>query len=443
MLRIRTPLGGIYLSGANPPPKVIVSVKVISLGGDITHESSDRVEYLYPHEMTEVLAKVRSVREIQKEVARIDGDSARIPMEFKNLSAVWEVWTSSDLLDEENVLWAKSFDPEDERLIRLHDVSVYGCFFSSAKSWTQYQADVLNVRRAPLLIRGGMQIASDFMVQGDLSVIPLTSTIGYQANTHVVIHFREGNPDMGRKVFQPEIKTVAEKIARQAVNIFKRYLYLMREDTGAPSILASSELFGWLVEQEAYRTANPFEFVCDDRAIAYVSVPQCEQDVIAVFHELLGMGVLKGLRFLATSENSRYDSCFKTHYADRTIFPFDRELRPLGVSAAHIAEKESKPLVLEFKYNMDALIADFEKEIKFLKDIECLVCWDMGEAHAENYRVASLLLGDSGASRMIYGATHALYHERERRFDIICLKDLVQFLRDPAPVLAEHAQRFK
>jgi hypothetical protein len=91
------------------------------------------------------------------------------------------------------------------------------------------------------------------MIQGDLNVIPLTSTIGYQANTHVVVHFRDGNPDMGRKVFQPEIKSLSERVARQAVNIFKRYLHLMREDTGAAPLPESTELWDWQVKQEEYR----------------------------------------------------------------------------------------------------------------------------------------------------------------------------------------------
>ncbi len=62
------------------------------------------------------------------------------------------------------------------------------------------------------------------MVQGDLSIIPLTSTIGYQANSHVIVHFADGNPDMGRKVFQPELKDLGEILAVRAVNVFKRFL---------------------------------------------------------------------------------------------------------------------------------------------------------------------------------------------------------------------------
>ncbi len=442
ILRMRTPLGGMYLAGKTPP-RVKVNLRVRNSAGTVTELQSDRIEYFWPHEMEAVLPRVCTVSDAQKSLHEVDGDVARLPGTLRNLSAVWEVWSSEQLLDEDSTFWSKTFNEDEQRLLRLHDVSVYGCFLSSAKSWTQYQEEVLRVRKSPLLIKGGLQIASDYMIQGDLNVIPLTSTIGYQANTHVVVHFRDGNPDMGRKVFQPEIKSLSERVARQAVNVFKRYLHLMREDTGAATLNESTELWEWQVKQEEYRKANPFEFVHGSNALAYLSVPQCEQDVIAIFHELVGLGVLPGLRFLATSGAMRYDCCFKTQYLRKDDVGFRRNERQLGVSDRHITEKESRPMVLEFKYDLDGLIADFEKELKYPGDVNLVVCWEIGEQYRERYRTVSLLIRDEGASRFVYGATHAVYQDRERRFEIICLKDLISFLRDPSPVTADHEQRFK
>jgi len=260
LLKIRTPLGGVYLAG-QMPPKTFVDVSVVDPASETTAAKSNSVEYLWPHEIGgSILPKVKTVKEVQDHVLRCEGDSARIAAEFRNPSAMWDIWSENELLSDTNNHWAKTFDEDDARLIRTHKACVYGCFVSTAKAWTQYQTDVLKIRRNPLLLRGGMQIASDFMVQGDLGVIPLTSTIGYQANTHVVIHFTDGNPDMGRKVFQPELKALSEKIARQAVNIFKRYIYLMREDSGAPSVQDSTELFNWRLAQIEYGKQNPFDF---------------------------------------------------------------------------------------------------------------------------------------------------------------------------------------
>jgi hypothetical protein len=442
ILRMRTPLGGMYLAGKTPP-RVKVQLRVRNSAGTVTELHSDRIEYFWPHEMEAVLPRVCTVLDAQKSLHEVDGDVARLPGTLRNLSAIWEVWSSEQLLDEDSAFWSKTFNEDEQRLLRLHDVSVYGCFLSSAKSWTQYQEEVLKVRKSPLLIKGGLQIASDYMIQGDLNVIPLTSTIGYQANTHVVVHFRDGNPDMGRKVFQPEIKSLSERVARQAVNVFKRYLHLMREDTGAAPLNESTVLWEWQVTQEEYRKANPFEFVYGSNALAYLSVPQCEQDVIAIFHELVGLGVLRGLKFLATSGAMHYDCCFKTHYLRKDDVGFRRNERQLGVSDRNITERESRPMVLEFKYDLDGLIADFEKELKYPSDVNLVVCWEIGEQYRERYRIVSLLIRDEGASRLVYGATHAAYQDRERRFEIICLKDLISFMRDPAPITVAHEQRFR
>ena len=421
MLKMRTPLGGVYLAG-QAPPKTSVKITVTDQAGETSTYESNSVEYQWPHEIGgSILPKVKTVKDAQDHIAKSEGDAGRISAEFKNLSALWDVWSSDDLLNDANPYWSKTFDEAEEKLIRLHQVSVYGCFLSSAKSWTQYQQEELRIRRSPLLLKGGMQIASDFMVQGDLSVIPLTSTIGYQANTHVVIHFRDGNPDMGRKVFQPELKSLAEKISRQSVNVFKKYLHLMREDSGAPSSGDSNQLFEWRVKQLEYAKESPFEFVVDDHKVAYSTSPRSEQDVIALFHELVGMGVFPGIEFLGTSQNDRYDSCFRTKYAGESKFAFSKVDRPLGVGSNHIGSKLSQPLVLEFKYDLDGLVWDIEKEVKFDADINLVVCWEIGDAYKARYRISSLLVGEEGSTRQYYGSTHAFSYERQKRFEIIAL----------------------
>jgi hypothetical protein len=69
---------------------------------------------------------------------------------------------------------------------------------------------------------------------------------------------------------------------------------LMREDTGAPMSGESDDLWHWQQKQVAYRTQHPFQFMVGDRNATLLSVPQSEQDVIGLFHELMGLGVLRG-----------------------------------------------------------------------------------------------------------------------------------------------------
>lgn len=257
ILRIKTPLGGVYLKGDNSDlADRNVEIRVTDYAGNTTKEETRKVEYLYPHELP-IFERIKTVKEAQSETLNCHGDPTRIPNDFKNLSAKWEIWTSEDMLNDESTFWGNSFNDAEKKLLLQHDVTVYSFFASTSKAWTEFQSESLKIRKAPVLLKGGYQIASDCMVQGDLNVIPLTSTIGYQANTHIVVHFKDGNPDMGRKVFQPEIKELSERCSRQCVNIFKRFLYLMREDTGAPTFDESAELYEWQKAQEKYADESP------------------------------------------------------------------------------------------------------------------------------------------------------------------------------------------
>ena len=187
------------------------------------------------------------------------------------------------------------------------------------------------------------------MVQGDLSIIPLTSTIGYQANSHVVVHFTEGDPDMGRKVFQPELEDLGKTLAVRAVTTFKRFLQHLKPDAGSQSITPDRELHEWKKAQETYRDRNPLSFSDEHLKLALVSKPQQEQDVIALFHELIGAGILKGYRFFSTSQSDRYDSLFFMECIAEDKPHFDASSQRLGINRALILPYTTEPKVLEYK----------------------------------------------------------------------------------------------
>ncbi len=215
------------------------------------------------------------------------------------------------------------------------------------------------------------------------------------------------------------------------IGIFKKYIYLMREDTGAPSSCDATELFNWRVDQLSYADANSLDFVFDGRPISYTSTPRSEQDVIALFHELVGVGFFKGYKFIGTSQNDKYDSCFRTAYNGGNEFAYDANKTPLGVGSAHLNQRLSAPLVLEFKYDLDGLIADFEKEVKYDSEIDLVVCWEIGRAFEERCRIKSLLLGEEGCYRQYFGSTHALSYERQKRFEIIAIRDIIDYAGQP------------
>lgn len=148
----------------------------------------------------------------------------------------------------------------------------------------------------------------------------------------MIVHFTEGNPDMGRKVFQPELKSLSERLAVRVVTIFRRYLQHRKPDAGPPSITASKALHEWRRAQEDYRDRRPLSFQHNGARVSIVSEPQKEQDVIALFHELLAIGLLKGYEIFATSQSEVYDPLYALSYASDAGLRFDRQHQPLGVS---------------------------------------------------------------------------------------------------------------
>lgn len=431
VLLARTPLGGVYLNSPERLTRTKVHLRVTDAAGSTSSLTIENPQYLYPHEI-DLLQRVKSIRDIQRALARIDGDPQEqmrvIPEEFKRLDASYEVWDKSDLLDESQI-FCRDLDDAQKELIERHNVIVYACFVSTAKTWTKWRDEVLGINKVADVIRGGLTIASDNMVQGERLVIPLTSAIGYQANTHIIVHFSDGNPDMGRKVFQPELKTLAEEIAKRVVDVFKKYIALMREDAGNPIQSASRELQQWLHSQEQWRSQSPIEFRQGNLGLAFLSQPQCEQDVVALLHELIGMGVIRGYGIYATSEHARYDSLMLTEYPEQS-YAFHVSDNPLGVALPQVANGPSGAMILEYKYDLDGLISDFDREEKYARDVGLCVCWDIGQGYKEHYSLVPMLVGTNGSDRIFFGSTHKVYKDRTPEFEVICLKDLLSFLQN-------------
>lgn len=447
VLRIRTPLGGVYLSKAERDGLIEPEVELTLISAD--HEETlcrkSVAEYYYPHEMPLFDAtKVKTVGDITKMEQEAPGSNLRakaekIPDSFKRLEAVWEIWDADQLIA--HPVLSKELTYEQKALLAQHKVTVYGFFISSARLWSQFQTDSLKVHSNARLLEGGLQLASDHMVQGDLMVIPLTSEAGYHRHAHILVHFVDGNPDMGRKVFQPELKEVAEEIARRAVDVFKSYKTYMKGDSGAPPQQQMDKHFDWLVAQKNRRDQSALNFEHNGNRLPFITQPCEEQDVISLFNQLLGAGVVRGIFLISTSLDTQYDCCYVAHYPNDS-FRFQSGLNSLGVSTDSIQPDGSKPLTLEFKYSLDGLISDFDNNVKYPADIDAVVVWELGTYYATSLDVSSLLSPGAGSGRRLFAATHRGKKAGGGSFEIICLSDLLRYIQSPAEVEAEHKVHF-
>ncbi len=431
VLRIKTPLGGVYLRTGKFTPEV--SIRVQDSNGESTTTIASQPEYYYPHEMPSI--KVATVKDVETALTNIQGDVeqkfSRLESQFKRLDCLWEIYEGDDLIDQKG--WFGSALDDDQRaLVQKHDVVVYACFLRSARMWGDLNENVFRLKPGERIIQGGLQMASDNMVQGDLAIIPLTSTIGYQANSHVIVHFKDGSPDMGRKVFQPELKQLAELLSVRCVTIFKRYLTHLKPDTGAQIVAPDKELYEWKKVQERHRDKHPLTLKTSSGLVTIVSKPQQEQDVIALYHQLIGLGLVRGINFLATSQSDRYDALYLLDYENET-FQYSKS-NPLGVGNNYGFPHVSEPRILEYKYDLAALIRDFSAEIKYAKHINMVVCWKADKQFHEKYYLNSLLVGDEGSNRQVFAATHQAFPDgggQQPDFEVCILEDLINYLQDP------------
>lgn len=239
------------------------------------------------------------------------------------------------------------------------------------------------------------------------------------------------NPDMGRKVFQPELKKLAEKLAVRVVTIFKRFLSHRRPDAGPPSVSASKQLHEWKKAQEAHREQKQLSLVLNGIKLPLISEPQKEQDVVALFHQLLGCGVLQGYHVFATSQSETYDSLYEMEYPDEPQYRYDKLARPLAVAHRYLGQT-TEPRVLEYKYEFDYLLDDIEQEVKSASQINLVVCWSASTRYRDKFYFRSLLVGDEGSERVHFGATHQAFPDSssEMAFEVIVLKDLIGFFTD-------------
>jgi hypothetical protein len=190
-------------------------------------------------------------------------------------------------------------------------------------------------------------------------------------------------------------------------------------------------------EKSAPLTLNNPNFFLPTKKISITSTPTREQDVIALFNQLVAGGVIRGLQIMSTNERFTYDGMYKIAFLPpKENHPFNPKTNPLGVTSENVHEDTfiSKPRILEYKFSLDGLIEDIESGEKNAKDLGLVVVWETGSSYQQNYHIVTLLDEDNLAERQYHGVTHVIqdYQSSQRIMDMIVLSELIEYLNDPA-----------
>nr|WP_321482714.1 ATP-binding protein [uncultured Cohaesibacter sp.] len=438
LLLVKTPLGAIHLPDCDES-SIVFDLHVIDKNGDASSLEDYHAKYKFPHEEISASQRLKKIVSVQQKAISSGKNPSKAIDKFKKSNGIYETYSCSDIID------LLRLNKEEIDLAKQFDVTAYGYFAYSTEVWDRLNDKKAHLRKGLRIIRGGLQIASNGMPQGELITIPLTKNIGHQNQSHVVVHFDGADPDLGRKGFQPELEELAEKVSVGIVRqLGARREDILKSDSGAQADIEKElKVHEWLKRQEDYEEKNPLVLANDGfflptKKISVMCVPQSEQDVIVLFNQLIAGGVIRGLKLIATSQSAQYDGVFRFSAEEPLLDYTYNKKNPLGVYEEQLTKAyTTQPKILEYKFCLDGLIREFEGGVKHENDVDLAIFWEMGEEFDKSYSVISYLDEEQTHHRPHHGLTHRL-NSQNSYFDVICLKELFQLLNDPI-----EAQKFQ
>lgn len=432
VLRVQTGLGQIkHFSN------VKVTVDVIDKQGNKTTDIIDTPQYLSINEFFEKVKDIDDINEKMNELSESMGPGYKMPAKFSNLEGIYGKWDSKKILK-------MGFDEDQKALIEKYNVTIIFAYVYSLAVWDKIDK-AIGIRKGNHVLYGGIQLAANNMPQGELIQIPLTKNIGRQKQANIVVHFDDCSADLGRKGFRKEVTDLGKEISRKLMDgPLQRVRSCFKANTGAsPDLKREAILSEWKAEMSRHEKENPLvlenpNFFDPIKKVSITSLPTREQDVIALFNQLVAGGVIRGIRIMSTNERTTYDSLYKIVITNNSeVQLFDENVHPLGICEDVLEEMVtgteefiSEPKVLEYKYSVDGLIEDIESGLKNTNDINLVVAWEAGKQYKNNFSIESLLVEGNEILRQYHGLTHRLHSANTNEYvcDLILLKDLILYL---------------
>ncbi|HEY2471847.1 MAG TPA: hypothetical protein VGI45_28945 [Terracidiphilus sp.] len=445
ILSIKTGLGSVVKDSSI---KINVQVVTQKTTSSLSHIGTG---YFWLHDNA---AKKETFRELTKAsdaLYKKHGSGYKMPDKYNNLDFVYESWTPTELKD----LLGSSLEPEELDVIRTYSPTVSVEFGYTAKLWTVFN-ESLGLRSNYRVLNSGIQLAANNMPQGDTILVPLARNIGRQHQVHFLFHFDNYTPDLGRKGFHRELTDFAKNVARKITeNHLARFRVRLKANTGvAPDLVRELAISGWKKDMLEHEQAEPLvlkssHFFIPTERLAITSKPTREQDVIALFHQLIAGGVIRGLNVMSTNERFTYDGLFKIAFDLKPgIYAYCSETNPLGVplaTAEALKGKVTDPRVLEYKYSLDGLVEDLDEQNKNIKDVDLCVAWTTGDLYKGRYGMTSLLIPENADQRQFHGVTHILtdLDAGAKVCELIILSELIDYLNDQEGTAKRQREKYE
>ena len=301
ILYVKTGLGSV-----TPDNSVQVTISVVSKG-KVTNLDHVGTKYPWLYESAAKKASYTSLVKAQDDLYAKYGPGRKMPDKYSNLDFIYETWNANQL----KTLLGSALDEEDQEILQKFTPTISVEFGYTAKLWSKFN-EALGLRSR--VLSSGIQLAANNMPQGETMLVPLTRNIGRQHQVHFLIHFDNYTPDLGRKGFHRELTDFAKNVTRHIVEAnLSKMRYLLKANTGtSPDLVRELAIDDWKKEMLAHESQQPLKlqskhFFLPVERVSITSFPTREQDVIALFHQLIAGGVIRGLSMMSTNERFTYD----------------------------------------------------------------------------------------------------------------------------------------
>lgn len=455
VLRLKTALGAI-----KPTEKLEVYLDVIDKNDKVTKASINSPTYLWIHETSEKSKSIcyKEVKKKRQELIDKDKDASDLPKQYRNKLVIYGEWYFDSSSSNPEI--KLKLEDEEKELLDKHKPYVYCAYVWSVNYWNNFSKN-LNYRIGNKVISGGIQLAANNMPQGEAIPIPLGQNISRQNNAYVVIHFDNYTPDLGRKNYKKQLVELSQKIASRLVDIlFKYHKCLKPTGTGTSkdSLALEKRISDWKKQMEDHERQNPLTLINENffiptKKISITSIPSREQDVIALFNQLIAGGVIRGIQIMATNERADYDGLYRIIIEKNNFHIYNKDKNPLGIQQENLDNYESQnllpfksePKVLEYKYSLDGLVEDIGTGTKKIKDINLVVVWKTGEEWRKNYKITTTLHEDYLDYRLYHGITHKMsnFDTSGDGMEIIVLQELIEYLNDPESTQQKQLEKYE
>lgn len=423
ILKLFTALGFVDFESRDPFLRALkASVTVIDEGGQRTTQPLTP-GYYFPHEAPSTSAVDREA--LQR------GVRGTLPISQRMKDCLYSFYSDEKLreilhhkLDTSNY---HRFDAHKEELranIERCKPRVYALFTWSNEFWDEVNQKVFRTRRKEF--EHGIAVATRKQRVGEKFQIQFSYRTGDYNRFFLLIDMDNIAPDIGRKSLPEPTRRLADLITDSLHDDFTIWPDALRP---APQRRPEVEEMG---NQETLQNALAGTDLVGARrlGVSLLKEPQEEQDVVALFFDLLGLGLLTGYELYAVNISQKYDGVAKFLVVKSPEVLYDSVSNPLGIAEElfNRDKKESITTFLEFKFDSDDFIRDVVRGEKTFRDVKWLVCWRIGTTYvAEGVSITNILDEQQRGHREFFGVTHLLTRDADSVF-VICLQTIMPIL---------------